>query len=130
VLVLRSVAFNVLFYSNLVLHMILALPTFALPRGAFMALARSWGRTSNLLLRVVAGIAVEYRGLEKIPPGALLVASKHQSVWETFTLVTLFDDPAYVYKRSFSGFRCSVGISGSPAWCRSIAMRAAARWRV
>ena len=97
--VLRSVAFNILFYSNLVLHIILALPTFALPRGAFMALARSWGRTSNLLLRVVAGIAVEYRGLEKIPQGALLVASKHQSVWETFTLVTLFADPAYIYKR-------------------------------
>ena len=98
-LVLRSVAFNILFYSNLVLHIMLALPTFALPRGAFMALARSWGRTSNLLLRVVAGIAVEYRGLQKIPPGALLVASKHQSVWETFTLVTLFSDPAYIYKR-------------------------------
>ena len=98
-LILRSVAFNVLFYSNLVLHIILALPTFALPRGAFMALARSWGRTSNLLLRVIAGISVECRGLEKITRGALLVASKHQSVWETFTLVTLFDDPAYIYKR-------------------------------
>ena len=85
--VLRSVAFNISFYLNLVLHMIVALPTFALPRGAFMALARSWGRTSNLLLRVVAGVAVEFRGLDKIPPGAVLVASKHQSVWETFNLV-------------------------------------------
>jgi len=99
VLVLRSVAFNISFYLNLVLHIILALPTFALPRGAFMTLARSWARTSNLLLRVTAGVAVEYRGLEKIPPGAVLVASKHQSVWETFTLVTLFGDPAYVVKR-------------------------------
>ena len=70
-LVLRSVAFNISFYLNLVLHIILALPTFALPRAAFMALARSWGRTSNLLLRVIAGISVEFRGLEKIPPGAL-----------------------------------------------------------
>jgi len=99
VLILRSIAFNVLFYLNLVLHIIAALPTFALPRGAFMAVARSWGHTSNVLLRVVAGISVEYRGLETIQPGALLVASKHQSVWETFTLVTLFDDPAYVFKR-------------------------------
>ena len=62
-------------------------------------MAKSWGRTSNWLLRVVAGIRVELRGLEKIPPGALLVAAKHQSVWETFTLFTLFDDPAYVLKR-------------------------------
>ncbi len=98
-LALRSVALNILFYLNLVLHIILALPTFALPRSAFMALARSWARTSNLLLRVTAGISVEYRGLEKIPPGALLVASKHQSVWDTFGLVTLFDDPAYIVKR-------------------------------
>jgi 1-acyl-sn-glycerol-3-phosphate acyltransferase len=99
VLILRSVAFNVLFYLNLVLYIIAAIPTFALPRRAFMTLAKAWGRTSNWLLRAVAGIRVEYRGLEKIPPGALIVASKHQSVWETFTLVTLFDDPTYIVKR-------------------------------
>jgi 1-acyl-sn-glycerol-3-phosphate acyltransferase len=98
VLILRSVAFNILFYLNLVLHVIAAIPTYALPRAAFMVLAKSWGRTSNRLL-AVAGIRVELRGLEKIPPGALLVAAKHQSVWETFTLLTLFDDPAYVFKR-------------------------------
>jgi len=97
-LALRSVAFNVLFYLNLVLHIVAALPTFVLPRRAFMTLAKSWGRTSNALLRV-AGIRVEMRGLEKIPPGALLVASKHQSVWETFALIPLFDDPAFIYKR-------------------------------
>ena len=97
-LVLRSVAFNLLFYLNLLLHVIAAIPTFALPRAAFMVLAKSWGRTSNALL-AVARIRVELRGLDKIPRGALLVAAKHQSVWETFTLLTLFDDPAYVFKR-------------------------------
>jgi 1-acyl-sn-glycerol-3-phosphate acyltransferase len=98
-LALRSAAFNILFYLNLVLHVVAAMPTYALPRGAFMAVARSWGRTSNVLLRLVVGTRIELRGLEKIPRGALLVAAKHQSVWETFTLLTLFDDPAYVFKR-------------------------------
>jgi 1-acyl-sn-glycerol-3-phosphate acyltransferase len=97
-LALRSVAFNALFYLNLVLHIIAALPTFFLPRRVFMTIAKSWGRTSNALL-TVAGIRVEMRGLEKIPPGALLVASKHQSFWEAFTLLTLFDDPAFIVKR-------------------------------
>ena len=97
-LALRSVALNVLFYLNLVLHIIAALPTFFLPRRAFITLAKSWGHTSNALL-AVAGIRVEMRGLEKIPPGAVLVASKHQSVWETFALIPLFDDPAFIYKR-------------------------------
>jgi len=70
-LALRSVAFNVLFYLNLVLHIIAALPTFFLPRHAFIAVAKSWGSSSNALL-AVAGIRVEMRGLEKIPEGALL----------------------------------------------------------
>jgi hypothetical protein len=96
--VLRSVLFNVLFYLNLFLHVVVAIPTYALPRRAFMAVAKSWGRTSNALMRV-AGIKVELRGLEKIPRGSLIVAAKHQSVWETFTLLTLFDDPAYIFKR-------------------------------
>src|ERR1044071_3906083 len=97
-LALRSVAFNVLFYLNLLLHIIAALPTFFLPRRAFMTIAKSWGRTSNVLLAVV-GIRVDLRGREKIPAGALLVASKHQSFWEAFTLLTLFDDPAFIVKR-------------------------------
>jgi 1-acyl-sn-glycerol-3-phosphate acyltransferase len=95
---LRSVAFNSLFYLNLVLHILIAIPTFLLPRRAFMTIAKSWGRTSNALL-AVAGISVELRDREKIPPGALLVASKHQSFWEAFTLLTLFDDPAFIVKR-------------------------------
>jgi len=98
VLVLRSVSYNVLFYLNLILHMLVGLPTLLMPRGVFMAIAKSWGRTSNALL-AVAGISVELRGREKIPPGALLVASKHQSFWEAFTLLTLFDDPAFIVKR-------------------------------
>jgi 1-acyl-sn-glycerol-3-phosphate acyltransferase len=99
VLVLRSLAFNFLFYLNLVLYLIGGIPTYLLPRRVFMAMAQSWGHTSNWLLRVVAGVRVELRGLEKIPAGALLVAAKHQSVWEAFTLLTLFDDPAYILKR-------------------------------
>ena len=97
-LALRSVSYNALFYLNLILHILIAIPTFLLPRRAFMTIAKSWGRTSNALL-AVAGIRVELRGREKIPPGALLVASKHQSFWEAFTLLTLFDDPAFIVKR-------------------------------
>jgi 1-acyl-sn-glycerol-3-phosphate acyltransferase len=102
VLILRSVAFNVLFYLNIVVHVIGGLPTFLMPRRATLAIAKSWGRTSNFLLRVVCGTTIECRGLENIPKGALIVASKHQSVWETFTLVTLLDDPTYILKRELT----------------------------
>lgn len=96
--ILRSAVFNVLFYLNLFVHFIIAIPTLVLPRIAIIRLTQWWARTNNWLLRI-AGIKIEYRGLEKIPPGAVLVASKHQSIWETFALLPLFDDPAFILKR-------------------------------
>jgi 1-acyl-sn-glycerol-3-phosphate acyltransferase len=98
-LVVRSFLFNLLYYLNLIVWMIAALPSLAMPRVVFMRIARVWAGSSLWLLRVVAGTEVEFRGVEKIPPGGLLVASKHQSLWETFALLRIFDDPAYVLKR-------------------------------
>jgi 1-acyl-sn-glycerol-3-phosphate acyltransferase len=97
--ILRSAVFNVLFYLNLLVHFIIAIPTMLMPRPAILKLATFWGFTNNWLLRTVCGIHVEYRGLDKIPPGALLIASKHQSLWETFALLWLFSDPAFILKR-------------------------------
>jgi len=98
-LAVRSFAFNVLFYLNLVAHLVVAMPTLLLPRWGIVELAKWWGRTNLWLLQVVCGIGVEWRGREKIPPGPLIVASKHQSAWETFALLTLFSDPTYILKR-------------------------------
>jgi 1-acyl-sn-glycerol-3-phosphate acyltransferase len=99
VLVVRSVLFNIAFYASTTLWVIAALPTFFLPYRAIIWIAKTWGRTNLLLLRVIAGIDYEIRGLEKIPPGPLLVAAKHQSAWETFALLHLFDDPLFIVKR-------------------------------
>jgi 1-acyl-sn-glycerol-3-phosphate acyltransferase len=99
VITIRSILFNLLFYVNLVILLVAAIPTLVLPRRAILGMAKLWGRTSLWLLRVICGIEVEWRGLEKIPPGGIVVAAKHQSVWETFALITLFPDPTFVIKR-------------------------------
>jgi 1-acyl-sn-glycerol-3-phosphate acyltransferase len=96
---IRSLAFNVLFYLNLTAHMIVALPTLALPYPCLRVFIRSYARTSLWLLRVVCGTKVEWRGIEKTPKGPCIVACKHQSLWETFSLYALLDDPVYVLKR-------------------------------
>jgi 1-acyl-sn-glycerol-3-phosphate acyltransferase len=62
-------------------------------------MAKLWGRVSVWLLRVVCGIGVEFRGLEKLPKGPLIAAAKHQSTWETFALLWLFDDFTFIVKR-------------------------------
>jgi 1-acyl-sn-glycerol-3-phosphate acyltransferase len=96
---LRSLIYNVLFYLNLAFWIIVSLPTFLMPRSAILTLARYWARTSIWLLRIICNIKVEYRGVEKIPKGPLIVASKHQSMWETFALLQFFDQPLFILKR-------------------------------
>ena len=96
---IRSMLFNLLFYLNLVVLLVAAIPTLVLPRRAILGMAKLWGHTTLWLLRVVCRIDVEWRGLEKIPPGGIIIAAKHQSVWETFALITLFRDPTFVIKR-------------------------------
>ena len=94
----RSVIFNALFYLNTLFWLGVGLPTFFLPYIATIRVAQAWGRVNLVLIRV-AGIKFELRGAEKIPAGALIVASKHQSAWETFALLTLFDNPLFILKR-------------------------------
>ncbi len=98
----RSLIFNTLFYVLLVAWLIVALPSYALPRRVIITVAKLWARSSLWLLRLTCNVKVELRGLEKIPNGPLLVASKHQSMWETFALVPLFDDPLYILKRELT----------------------------
>lgn len=96
---LRSIAFNALFYLNTVFWLAVALPTFFMPYRAVIGIAKTWGRTNLVLLRWVAGIDFELRGAEKIPRGPLIVAAKHQSAWETFALLPLFESPVFILKR-------------------------------
>jgi 1-acyl-sn-glycerol-3-phosphate acyltransferase len=96
---LRSLTYNVLFYLLLAFWVIVGIPTFLMPRSGILTIARNWARSSIWLMRVVCNIKVEYHGLEKIPKGPLIVASKHQSMWETFALLQFFEQPLFIVKR-------------------------------
>ncbi len=98
-LLLRSVVFNVVFYLVLFALLLAALPTLVMPRSGILGIARWWAHINLRLLRVICGIKFEFRGLERIPRGPLLVSAKHQSLWETFALLLILRDPAYIMKR-------------------------------
>jgi 1-acyl-sn-glycerol-3-phosphate acyltransferase len=96
---LRSLVYNVVFYVNLVLFLVLGSPFYLTPRKWSIRALQAWGKASIWWLRIICGTRYEVRGRENIPQGAVLVASKHQSAWDTFAILTLFDDPAMVLKR-------------------------------
>ena len=56
-----------------------------------------WSRVTFWGLKIFAGIDWEIRGTP--PQGAVLVASKHMSMWDTMALYLALDSPATVLKR-------------------------------
>jgi 1-acyl-sn-glycerol-3-phosphate acyltransferase len=97
--VARSLLFTALFYINITIRMIVALPTIFLPYSYLHGVLRRYASSTLWFLRVVCGIGVEWRGRDKLPDGAYIVACKHQSTWETYALFMLLPDPTYVLKR-------------------------------
>ncbi len=96
---LRSSLFNLLFYLNLIFLLIVGTPCLIFGRHAVQELARIWARISIWLLDKICGAKLEFRGLEHLPSGAYIVASKHQSFLETFALTTQTPDFSFVLKR-------------------------------
>ena len=96
---LRSIIFNIVFYVNLALFLVLGCGFFFTPRIWSIRALQAWARSTLFLLRIICNIKIEVRGLANIPRGALLVAGKHQSVWETFAILPYFDDPCMVLKK-------------------------------
>ncbi len=96
---LRSLIFNIAFYVNLIVLMILGLPAMLFGRRGVFVMARTWAVTSLWLLDKICGLKVEFRGVERIPVGGYILAAKHQSFLETFALVAHTPDFAIILKR-------------------------------
>lgn len=60
---------------------------------------RVWSRGMRLLFRGCLGIRMTISGLEHIPPGACLIAPKHQSAWETVAFLSVIPDTVFALKK-------------------------------
>ena len=93
---LRSIAFNAALYLSAIAIGLLATPALLMPRKAAVFVISHLSRFVLFLLRITAGTSYEIHG--KIPEGPVLVAAKHQSMWDTIVFVALLNDPAIVLK--------------------------------
>jgi 1-acyl-sn-glycerol-3-phosphate acyltransferase len=96
-MLLRSLLFLIWFLIVSIVMSILFLPLLAAPRSWCVAMARGWAEATLWGLKIFAGTGMRVLGKE--PVGAVLVASKHMSMWDTLALYLLLDDPGIVLKR-------------------------------
>lgn len=62
-------------------------------------LAKYWCRSNLVFLRVLAGVKTKMTGMENIPEGGCIIASKHQSDWDVFAIFPHTGRPAYIVKK-------------------------------
>ena len=100
---LRSVFFNLL-WGLWSASMILAVPVNALffrgDGGHFVRrVSRVWSHGTAWLLSTVCGLRYRVEGREHLPDGPAIIASKHQSAFETVLLSAVLPDLCIVYKK-------------------------------
>jgi len=86
------------FYLNTAAFLLFGSWLLLAPRSWAMQGLRLHGLASLWWLKLICNTSCEVRGREKLPPGACLIAAKHQSAWDTFALIPVFRDPAMVMK--------------------------------
>jgi 1-acyl-sn-glycerol-3-phosphate acyltransferase len=97
---IRSALFAVFFYSGSVIAVLLAFPAAAMGQGALDWITHAWATYHRLCARLFLGIRSKLEGV--IPAGAVLVAGKHQSMFETVDALVILERPAVVLKRELA----------------------------
>jgi 1-acyl-sn-glycerol-3-phosphate acyltransferase len=94
----KSALFYPVLYGSWAFFLIAGSWLLLCPRRWAMAALALHGDVTVWLLRVFCGTGMEVRGREKLLPGPVVVAAKHQAAWDTFALISLMGDPALVMK--------------------------------
>jgi 1-acyl-sn-glycerol-3-phosphate acyltransferase len=97
---LRSLLYAAVFYPATILWVLLGLPATLFGRRPTLAIVLSWVDFHHWLARHILGIRLKVEG--EIPPGPLLIAAKHQSMFETLEMVRLIHLPIIVLKRELA----------------------------
>ncbi len=97
-ILVRSALFNFVFFGvSFVMTLMATVVRFVAP-DYVIDIAVLWARVLIAALRIVCGIRLDVKGLENIPEGAVLIASRHQSAFDTFVWLTLLPRCCYVFK--------------------------------
>ena len=94
---MRNLAFNIAYwFLSIGYGLTAAFAALAPGRNAATWVIRRYVKRMVQAMRIFAGIRIEVRGRERLPAGAFIIASKHQSWGDGFATYDQFDDLAFV----------------------------------
>ncbi|HTH29225.1 MAG TPA: lysophospholipid acyltransferase family protein [Sphingobium sp.] len=93
----RSLLFSIVFYGTSLIFVLLALLLLPLGRPAIVAIAMAWSRFHRLCAYWLLGQRVRIEG--EMPEGAFFCVLKHEAMFETIDLLSIFHLPVIAAKR-------------------------------
>lgn len=96
----RSLIFNIMFVLLTFILSITFLPISIFNKKTAIFTGYLWSKTNIFLLKTICKINIEISGLDNIPKNEnFVIASKHQSTWDTIFFLKYFVNPAYILKK-------------------------------
>jgi 1-acyl-sn-glycerol-3-phosphate acyltransferase len=87
------VGLGALFYN------VIAIPLFLVPVKIRHKIIGSWAYIFTCMCKRVCGVTYTIKGLDNLVSGSAIIASNHQSTWETIAFVTIFPQHVWILKR-------------------------------
>jgi 1-acyl-sn-glycerol-3-phosphate acyltransferase len=97
---IRSAVFALVFYAGSLGAVLLAIPAAMIGGGWLVRVVHGWAGFHRWSAANLLGIRTRIEG--RVPEGAVIVAAKHQSMFETVEVLAILDDPAVVLKRELA----------------------------
>jgi 1-acyl-sn-glycerol-3-phosphate acyltransferase len=97
---LRSALFALFFYPGTAVAVLAAFPGALFGPRPLIAITHGWARWHRWTAALLLGIRTRVEG--SVPKGSVIVASKHQSMFETMEMLLLLDRPVVVLKRELA----------------------------
>ncbi len=94
---IRSLLFRTAFYLGSIFFVVAAPLYAAAGRAQIISHVRRWAALHDWCARVLMGVSCRIEG--ELPKGPMLIAIKHESMYETIQSLLIFDRPATVMKR-------------------------------
>ena len=99
----RSLLFNVVAWTVSIFLTLSMLPSVLLPK-TIVFTPGLWGRMISFFLKIIVNIDYRVEGRENLPKGSVIIASKHQSAWETAAFNHIFPKTSFVLKKELMYF--------------------------
>lgn len=96
---LRSLLFNISFFVTTGLLAILSIPLLVMPRKYTLLMMRFYAQIVRMQMQYIIDLKVQISGVGNIPSGPVIIASKHQSAFDTIFWLGQLPATCYVLKK-------------------------------